>query len=1516
MSLLGFLGGLLGLGSGPSRKIEVSKASAASGLQIIYGHRRVEPVPVFKVVSRNEMKISITGAYDHYQAPLSTKGEKGGGLRDNNDWLHRIDVWGQGPIERIERFWLDGDISNGGRFNREAYFRAASKYGNESQAAASELAAGHAEWDGSHQGKGVAYTWGRYYNSEKKPEFNSEPELNALVKGLRVYDPRVVTQSFSDPATWTYSNNRALVVLNYMMGSFGFNAAMSELDLPSFMAAADACDETMPIPAPAFNATGALIISRYNHIFGTFPSIAINENFARWAEDERETVVGGISTWGHPKYVANAVLDPKTGVVSNTKTLLEGMGWALPWSNGKHKLIIEGPVAGPVMTFDQDSILGGWTIERGMRAGRLNRVTVEFPNGNKDYEKDTVGWPTLTSTEYSGYLAEDNAQELHTNVPVETITNFYAAQAYAEYLVRKSRVKIKIEGLMLSPKAMLLEPGDVIALTYPEKNFSNTQFIVERVNISALLDVRVDLILYDPTVYGAPALVQEPVAGSPYTPEIWQDPSPVVNLQLEAVYETNADGSVISNLRVSWDDPLQAVGILSYEVRWKKTADLVFENALSLTGASLSAVIPGLVNDTNYTVEVDYTTRKNQTADVATKTITLASVATKLLGIDDGATRTFPKGPYDDFVTYSYGDVVSYLGSSYIFSAVAPVVGEEPGTGLSWKLLASVGGYTDIRFQRAAVPSIVNTDPNPLGWIDGPPPVDGNPLWMSTASKNGDGSLIGTWSAPQEVGGSGLEVEYSADGATVWHVPPFVSGTDLFMRQRLTGELAWSSAIRIVGEAGAGGLNNAVVLIYQRSASVPALPLADTTYTFSTKSVSGLPLGWTQTIPTGPDPLYVSGATASSITNTDIIAATEWSGVTIMAQNGADGNDGAAGLNSATVFLYQRSATLPGLPTFPTLPTSPATYTFATKALTTPNNGWTQTVPAGTLPIYVTTATAVSNLATDTIDPLEWAAPQILAQNGDTGAPGAIWFSGAGQPLGSTGSIGDYFLDTSSGNVYTKASAISWAVNGNIAGKDGDKWHSGTGVPAVGLGTDGDRYLRTDTQDVYVKAAGTWSIDTNIQGAPGATNLSVAWTLNEQPGVGVHNSWCWVHGFDVNGNPDKSVPATFTRENGTVFSFGGTTSHGESGLYGSIKLADSSFYIVLDVSGTLFVRTGTNGGHIVPARVSGGIWSYYKANSGWAVFTPNSNHVIIGVGHKNATQFDLIANGVLSLASAPELGATMGARTADLLPPHTIAGGGSTVARASNGSTVVLSAYDAGLSATITVHDFKLYLGDLVVNYTGGSISGLSYNEKYFVMASDATSTGGQVTSYKGGSVTYSSVISSSFYNVLAAGSIMVGSITTPASGGTPLNGGGGGFGSLCVAAGMYLSPGLRAGQAPKGSPILIMNDDLTGVYGGKIMSTDTDIGDCVELVTESGCRVVCSVSTPVTTPDGGNVLAPDMAGQKIAVVDHGEFRWENCVSADPAGKYVVAHISVGGKSYAAGSDPDKLVVTHNVFKP
>lgn len=132
------------------------------------------------------------------------------------------------------------------------------------------------------------------------------------------------------------------------------------------------------------------------------------------------------------------------------------------------------------------------------------------------------------------------------------------------------------------------------------------------------------------------------------------------------------------------------------------------------------------------------------------------------------------------------------------------------------------------------------------------------------------------------------------------------------------------------------------------------------------------------------DPIYITAATASSNTSTDTISYNEWSAPVMLAQNGLDGSNGVDGVNSATVFLYQRSATTPTAK-----PTGNSTYTFATGILTGTLGNWTQAIPASNgNPCYVIQATAVNTGATDTIAASEWSNIVRFVADGEDGDPG------------------------------------------------------------------------------------------------------------------------------------------------------------------------------------------------------------------------------------------------------------------------------------------------------------------------------------------------------------------------------------------------------------------------------------------------------------------------------------------------------------------------------------------------
>jgi len=65
-------------------------------------------------------------------------------------------------------------------------------------------------------------------------------------------------------------------------------------------------------------------------------------------------------------------------------------------------------------------------------------------------------------------------------------------------------------------------------------------------------------------------------------------------------------------------------------------------------------------------------------------------------------------------------------------------------------------------------------------------------------------------------------------------------------------------------------------------------------------------------------------------------------------------------------------------------------------------------------------------------------------------------------PKGDTGNAGGAGADGANG------------TNG-AAGAAGSKWYSGASAPSDGVGVNGDFYLNTTTGDVSVKAASTWA---------------------------------------------------------------------------------------------------------------------------------------------------------------------------------------------------------------------------------------------------------------------------------------------------------------------------------------------------------------------------------------------------------------------------------------------------------
>ncbi|HCM25641.1 MAG: hypothetical protein A2Z99_10510 [Treponema sp. GWB1_62_6] len=129
--------------------------------------------------------------------------------------------------------------------------------------------------------------------------------------------------------------------------------------------------------------------------------------------------------------------------------------------------------------------------------------------------------------------------------------------------------------------------------------------------------------------------------------------------------------------------------------------------------------------------------------------------------------------------------------------------------------------------------------------------------------------------------------------------------------------------------------------------------------------------------------------------------------------------------------------------------------------------------------------------------------------DGKDGMDGAFWFAGTGAPADTLGEDGDLYLDTEAGDLFLKT-AGTWSADPilnltgepGLDGSAGAVWLFGDGLPGA-EGADGDFYLDSSTGDVYLKTAGIWSAVPilNLRGSDGATWIVQAGTPSGAEGA-------------------------------------------------------------------------------------------------------------------------------------------------------------------------------------------------------------------------------------------------------------------------------------------------------------------------------------------------------------------------------------------------------------------------------
>lgn len=152
-----------------------------------------------------------------------------------------------GELDAVEEVWLNDLQITDSRFTGKASYTA--YLGTSGQTADASLDSASPDWTADHRLRGVGYlVLNLTYNSTAFPSGIPNPSLT--IRGRKVYDPRTTLT--------VWSNNAALCILDYLIGTvsistgtepIGIGASLSEIDVDSFIAAANVCDENVALAA-------------------------------------------------------------------------------------------------------------------------------------------------------------------------------------------------------------------------------------------------------------------------------------------------------------------------------------------------------------------------------------------------------------------------------------------------------------------------------------------------------------------------------------------------------------------------------------------------------------------------------------------------------------------------------------------------------------------------------------------------------------------------------------------------------------------------------------------------------------------------------------------------------------------------------------------------------------------------------------------------------------------------------------------------------------------------------------------------------------------------------------------------------------------------------------------------------------------------------------------------------------------------------------------------------------------
>jgi hypothetical protein len=410
--------------------------------------------------------------------------------------------------------------------------------GSPTQAASADMIAEVPGWTAAHQLKGVAYLYVRLqYDANVFAQ--GIPNISAVVRGKKVYDPRDSSTSFSD--------NAALCIRDYLVSDYGFNCATDELNDTYFTAAANHCDENVTL------------------------------------------TTGGTQA----RYTANGVLDTATAPVDNLNALVAATAGAVTYVQGQFRCYagVFDSTAGDLTT----SMLAGPVKihTRTARQDLFNAVQGTYVAPNQGYQP--TDFPVVADPTYQ---AQDGGQRIFKDIQLPLTDHPEAAQRIAKVILEQGRQGITVE-LTLNHAALPYAVWDTVTYTDPVLGWDHKVFRVRKLTTPGIGPVTLSLQEESSASYDWNAGMATVVDAAPDTnlPNPFLVSPPTALDVTESLYVTRDGAGVKSKATLSWLAS-QDVFLYQYQPEYQLTTDAAW-TVLPRTDATTTDALdiaPGLYN--------------------------------------------------------------------------------------------------------------------------------------------------------------------------------------------------------------------------------------------------------------------------------------------------------------------------------------------------------------------------------------------------------------------------------------------------------------------------------------------------------------------------------------------------------------------------------------------------------------------------------------------------------------------------------------------------------------------------------------------------------------------------------------------------------------------------------------------------------------------------------------------------------------------------------------------------------